>query len=217
MSKNFTVTAGKPRWGRVREAQEKFNCKAFISSFLLQIKFQNNWIFIFYSSQSRYVGTARLWNVVNKNLLNHIQNDKKRANKLFTETNTFTIQLSCWNIEGWRARKQLKSASGPAGYEGLKWSNFVLLPLLTDSLSFSMSQQMDCHRKRYAALTGICRCLRNTTWVYLCWKNTSARRSDATATQTRLSVEEKWTKKSIWLSLPEVRKLLFLDASCQSK
>lgn len=142
---------------------------------------------------------------------------KKRANKLFTETNTFTIQLSCWNIEGWRARKQLKSASGPAGYEGLKWSNFVPLPLLTDSLSFSMSQQMDCHRKRYAALTGIWRCLRNTTWVYLCWKNTSARRSDATATQTRLSVEEKWTKKSIWLSLPEVRKLLFLDASCQSK
>lgn len=214
MSKNFTVTAGKPRWGRVREAREKFNPKAFISSFLLQIKFQN---IIFYSSQSRYVGTARLWNVVNKNLLNHIQNDKKRANKLFTETNTFTIQLSCWNIEGWRARKQLKSASGPAGYEGLKWSNFVLLPLLTDSLSFSMSQQMDCHRKRYAALTGIWRCLRNTTWVYLCWKNTSARHSDATATQTRLSVEEKWTKKSIWLSLPEVRKLLFLDASCQSK
>lgn len=77
MSKNFTVTAGKRRRGWVREAQEKFNPKAFISSFLLQIKFQNNWIFIFYPSQSRYVGTARLWNVVNKNLLNHIQNDKK--------------------------------------------------------------------------------------------------------------------------------------------
>lgn len=76
MSKNFTVTAGKPRWGRVREAREKFNPKAFISSFLLQIKFQN---IIFYSSQSRYVGTARLWNVVNKNLLNHIQNDKKKS------------------------------------------------------------------------------------------------------------------------------------------
>lgn len=95
MSKNFTVTAGKPRWGRVREAREKFNPKAFISSFLLQIKFQN---IIFYSSQSRYVGTARLWNVVNKNLLNHIQNDKKKEQTSCSPKQTHLLSSSAAEI-----------------------------------------------------------------------------------------------------------------------
>lgn len=115
MSKNFTVTAGKPRWGRVREAREKFNPKAFISSFLLQIKFQN---IIFYSSQSRYVGTARLWNVVNKNLLNHIQNDKKKSKQAVHRNKhiyypaqllkyrrlkgTKAVKISLWSSRIWR-------------------------------------------------------------------------------------------------------------------